>query len=184
MSSHYNQNVNGWIVLDKPQGMSSNQALRKIQYMLHAKKAGHIGTLDPFATGVLPMAFGEATKLIPYLEGSENLRIYPEIRHGYNHRRHRRRNLRRFLALARRRSCQRHNFPFHRNNQPNSAQIFRHTYQRTEGLRTCPQRQRIYRSRTTNNHKRIKMSGIPPRYGRSRFLRNLLQRHLRPHARP
>ena len=71
MSSHYNQNVNGWIVLDKPQGMSSNQALRKIQYMLHAKKAGHIGTLDPFATGVLPMAFGEATKLIPYLEGSE-----------------------------------------------------------------------------------------------------------------
>lgn len=38
MSSHYNQNVNGWIVLDKPQGMSSNQALRKIQYMLHAKK--------------------------------------------------------------------------------------------------------------------------------------------------
>ena len=39
--------------------------------MLHAKKAGHIGTLDPFATGVLPMAFGEATKLIPYLEGSE-----------------------------------------------------------------------------------------------------------------
>lgn len=77
MSSHYNQNVNGWIVLDKPQGMSSNQALRKIQYMLHAKKAGHIGTLDPFATGVLPMAFGEATKLIPYLEGSEKLTNLP-----------------------------------------------------------------------------------------------------------
>lgn len=71
MSSHYNQNINGWIILDKPQGISSNQALRKIQYLLHAKKAGHIGTLDPFATGVLPLAFGEATKLIPYLEGSE-----------------------------------------------------------------------------------------------------------------
>ena len=71
MNSHYNQDVNGWIVLDKPQGMSSNQALRKIQYLLHAKKAGHIGTLDPFATGVLPLAFGEATKLIPYLEGTE-----------------------------------------------------------------------------------------------------------------
>ena len=71
MSSHYNQNINGWIILDKPQGLSSNQALRKIQYLLHAKKAGHIGTLDPFATGVLPMAFGEATKLIPYLENSE-----------------------------------------------------------------------------------------------------------------
>lgn len=71
MSSHYNQNINGWIILDKPKGLSSNQALRKIQYLLHAKKAGHIGTLDPFATGVLPLAFGEATKLIPYLEGAE-----------------------------------------------------------------------------------------------------------------
>jgi tRNA pseudouridine55 synthase len=71
MTSHYNQNINGWIILDKPQGISSNQALRKIQYLLHAKKAGHIGTLDPFATGVLPLAFGEATKLIPYLEGTE-----------------------------------------------------------------------------------------------------------------
>ena len=73
MSSHYNQDINGWIILDKPQGISSNQALRKIQYMLHAKKAGHIGTLDPFATGVLPLAFGEATKLIPYLEGTEKI---------------------------------------------------------------------------------------------------------------
>lgn len=71
MSSHYNQNINGWIILDKPQGISSNQVLRKIQYMLKAKKAGHIGTLDPFATGVLPLAFGEATKLIPFLEGDE-----------------------------------------------------------------------------------------------------------------
>lgn len=71
MSTHYNKDINGWIILDKPQGISSNQALRKIQYLLHAKKAGHIGTLDPFATGVLPLAFGEATKLIPYLEGTE-----------------------------------------------------------------------------------------------------------------
>lgn len=71
MSSHYNQNINGWVILDKPQGISSNQALRKVQYLLHAKKAGHIGTLDPFATGVLPLAFGEATKLIPYLEGTK-----------------------------------------------------------------------------------------------------------------
>ena len=70
MSTHYNRNINGWIILDKPQNISSNQALRKIQYLLHAKKAGHIGTLDPFASGVLPLAFGEATKLIPYLENS------------------------------------------------------------------------------------------------------------------
>ena len=71
MTSHYNKDINGWIILDKPQGISSNQALRKIQYLLQAKKAGHIGTLDPFATGVLPLAFGEATKLIPYLDSSE-----------------------------------------------------------------------------------------------------------------
>ncbi len=68
MTKHNNQDINGWIILDKPQGISSNQILRKIQYELKAKKAGHIGTLDPFATGVLPLAFGEATKLIPYLE--------------------------------------------------------------------------------------------------------------------
>ena len=76
MSSHYNQDINGWIILDKPQGMGSNQVLRKIQYLLHAKKAGHIGTLDPFATGVLPLAFGEATKLIPYLEGNEKTYVF------------------------------------------------------------------------------------------------------------
>ncbi len=68
MTKHNNQDINGWIILDKPQGVSSNQILRKIQYELKAKKAGHIGTLDPFATGVLPLAFGEATKLISYLE--------------------------------------------------------------------------------------------------------------------
>ncbi len=68
MTKHNNLDINGWIILDKPQGVSSNQILRKIQYELKAKKAGHIGTLDPFATGVLPLAFGEATKLIPYLE--------------------------------------------------------------------------------------------------------------------
>ena len=68
MTKHNNLDINGWIILDKPEGISSNQVLRKIQYELKAKKAGHIGTLDPFASGVLPLAFGEATKLIPYLE--------------------------------------------------------------------------------------------------------------------
>ena len=71
MTKHNNKDINGWIILDKPQNISSNQVLRKIQYELRAKKAGHIGTLDPFATGVLPLAFGEATKLIQYLEGDQ-----------------------------------------------------------------------------------------------------------------
>ena len=55
----------GWIVLDKPMGLTSTQALGKIRHLLNAQKAGHGGTLDPLATGVLPLAFGEATKLIP-----------------------------------------------------------------------------------------------------------------------
>ena len=71
MSSHYNQDINGWIILDKPTDISSNQALRKIQYLLHAKKAGHIGTLDPFATGLLVVAINKGTKLLTYLNDGD-----------------------------------------------------------------------------------------------------------------
>lgn len=54
--------VNGVVLLDKPVGLSSNAALLRIKRQLNAKKAGHTGTLDPFATGLLPLCFGEATK--------------------------------------------------------------------------------------------------------------------------
>ncbi|SFV10636.1 tRNA pseudouridine(55) synthase TruB [Pseudoduganella namucuonensis] len=54
--------VDGVLLLDKPVGLSSNDALIKAKRMLNAKKAGHTGTLDPFATGLLPLCFGEATK--------------------------------------------------------------------------------------------------------------------------
>ncbi len=54
--------VNGVLLLDKPVGLSSNDALIKAKRYLNAKKAGHTGTLDPFATGLLPLCFGEATK--------------------------------------------------------------------------------------------------------------------------
>ena len=57
--------VDGWLVIDKPKGMSSTQVVGKTRWLLHANKNGHTGTLDPFATGVLPIAFGEATKLVP-----------------------------------------------------------------------------------------------------------------------
>lgn len=60
----------GWLILNKPYGMSSNAALQKIRRCLSRAKAGHVGTLDPLATGVLPIAVGEATKLIPFLEKS------------------------------------------------------------------------------------------------------------------
>lgn len=59
--------VNGWLNLDKPTGMSSAQAVTQIKRIFGIKKAGHLGTLDPLASGVLPIALGEATKTIPYL---------------------------------------------------------------------------------------------------------------------
>ena len=59
--------VDGWLVIDKPQGMTSTQVVGKTRWLLHANKNGHTGTLDPFATGVLPIAFGEATKLVPFV---------------------------------------------------------------------------------------------------------------------
>jgi tRNA pseudouridine55 synthase len=58
--------VNGWVVLDKPIGMTSTQAVGKVRWLFQAQKAGHAGTLDPLATGVLPIALGEATKTVPY----------------------------------------------------------------------------------------------------------------------
>ena len=54
--------VHGVVLLDKPLGLSSNDALQKVKWLLRAEKAGHTGTLDPLATGVLPLCFGAATK--------------------------------------------------------------------------------------------------------------------------
>lgn len=61
------RDISGWLVLDKPCGISSNHALGKVRHAFDAKKAGHAGTLDPMASGILPIAFGEATKTIPYM---------------------------------------------------------------------------------------------------------------------
>ncbi|RIA47362.1 tRNA pseudouridine(55) synthase TruB [Dichotomicrobium thermohalophilum] len=63
--------VNGWLVLNKPVGLTSVAALNKVKRLFNARKAGHAGTLDPLATGVLPIAFGEATKTVPYAVDSE-----------------------------------------------------------------------------------------------------------------
>src|ERR1700760_3807611 len=58
--------VHGWVILDKPKGVTSTQAVAAVRRIFDAKKAGHAGTLDPMATGVLAIALGEATKTIPY----------------------------------------------------------------------------------------------------------------------
>ena len=59
--------IDGWLLFDKPQGMTSTQAVSRVKRLYQANKAGHAGTLDPLATGVLPIALGEATKTVPYV---------------------------------------------------------------------------------------------------------------------
>ena len=59
--------INGWVILDKPAGLGSTTAVSVVRRLFNAQKAGHAGTLDPMATGVLPIALGEATKTIPYV---------------------------------------------------------------------------------------------------------------------
>lgn len=61
------RDVHGWLVVDKPAGISSNAVVNKVRWAFDAKKAGHAGTLDPEATGVLAVALGEATKTVPYV---------------------------------------------------------------------------------------------------------------------
>lgn len=59
--------VHGWIVLDKPVGVTSTQAVSRLKRLFHANKCGHAGTLDPLASGMLPIAFGEATKTVSFV---------------------------------------------------------------------------------------------------------------------
>ena len=60
--------MNGWIILDKPSGVFSKSASNRVAHIFETKKNGHIGTLDPMASGVLPIAIGAATKMVPFLE--------------------------------------------------------------------------------------------------------------------
>jgi tRNA pseudouridine55 synthase len=63
--------VHGWLILDKPVGMTSTHAVAVAKRLFNAKKAGHAGTLDPLASGLLPIAFGEATKTVPFVMDGE-----------------------------------------------------------------------------------------------------------------
>lgn len=67
MARKKGRDISGWLIVDKPAGLSSNAVVNKVRWALGAKKAGHAGTLDPEATGLLAVALGEATKTIPYI---------------------------------------------------------------------------------------------------------------------
>lgn len=70
------QKIDGWIVLDKPVGLGSTQAVGRVRRLFGAQKAGHGGTLDPLASGVLPIALGEATKTVPFvMDGRKEYRF-------------------------------------------------------------------------------------------------------------
>ena len=63
--------VSGWVILDKPRGLGSTEAVSKMKWLFFAQKAGHAGTLDPLASGMLPIALGDATKTVPFVMDSE-----------------------------------------------------------------------------------------------------------------
>ena len=68
--------IHGWLCLDKPQGMTSTEAVNRVRRITRARKVGHGGTLDPLATGVLPLALGEATKTVAYvMDGRKHYRF-------------------------------------------------------------------------------------------------------------
>src|SRR5690242_1142186 len=70
------RDIHGWIVLDKPIGMTSTQAVAVVKRLFSAKRAGHAGTLDPLASGGLPIALGEATKTVPFvMDGRKRYRF-------------------------------------------------------------------------------------------------------------
>ena len=67
MARKKGREIHGWLIVDKPAGIGSTDVVSKVRWALDAKKAGHAGTLDPDATGVLAVALGEATKTVPIL---------------------------------------------------------------------------------------------------------------------
>ncbi|MGR3792807.1 tRNA pseudouridine(55) synthase TruB [Vannielia sp. SX4] len=71
MARRKGRDISGWIILDKPAGPTSTACVNKLRWAFEAKKAGHAGTLDPAATGLLAIAFGEATKCVPYVMDAE-----------------------------------------------------------------------------------------------------------------
>ena len=78
------RDISGWLVVDKPAGITSTAVVNKVKWAFGANKAGHAGTLDPEATGVLAVALGEATKTVPFMYLNRHS-LTQRIRHLRNH---------------------------------------------------------------------------------------------------
>jgi tRNA pseudouridine55 synthase len=79
--------IDGWLLIDKPAGITSSAVVNKVKWALNAKKAGHAGTLDPEATGLLAIALGEATKTVPYVTfWYKSIYIYNKAGRSYKYR--------------------------------------------------------------------------------------------------
>ncbi len=70
------RDISGWIILDKPVGIGSTECVSKLKWLYQAAKCGHAGTLDPLASGMLPIALGEATKTVPYVMDGEKTYVF------------------------------------------------------------------------------------------------------------
>ena len=75
MARKKGREIHGWLIVDKPAGVGSTDVVGRVRWALDAKKAGHAGTLDPDATGVLAIALGEATKTVPILNAAYEMQM-------------------------------------------------------------------------------------------------------------
>ena len=119
--------VHGWLTLDKPSGVTSAQAVATAKRLFNAQKTGHAGTLDPLASGLLPIAFGEATKLSSFaMHGTKTYRFTVAWGAGDRNRRHRRRRGRKLRGATQRRGHSPGAAGFHRNDPANASGLLRH----------------------------------------------------------
>ena len=135
--------MHGWVVLDKPVGMTSTHAVGgRSSACSRRKRAGHAGTLDPLASGCLPIALGEATKTVPFvMDGAQALPLHRALGRGARHRRRRgqggRRPARRGPAADAIAAC----LPaFHRHDRAGAAAVLRHQDRGRARLRPRPRR--------------------------------------------
>ena len=136
--------IDGWINLDKPTGVSSTQAVGRLKFLFNAKKAGHAGTLDPLASGVLPVAFGEATKTVPVVQDGAKILPLPRALGRGKRDRRRRRGDRRALRPAP--GSGRNRKPpaaLRRRHPADAADLLRHPHRRRARLRSRARRRNL-----------------------------------------